>query len=132
MFAKRIAEYLNTIPLPVSNITAYAESSPAPKTTSPQIVVVTATGGVSPKVRTQFRFMTRFVVSGTTTTAMAKAEELFRYFFPKGYDGRRAFTANEYLINDTLAEDGEPRLVSNNGNIFYASYSLIFLAARDT
>lgn len=133
MFTDSIAEYLNAVPKPVADITAYSESGPAAKTTIPQIVVVVpVSGGKAPKVRTQFRYTLRFLVSGTAITAKAKADELFRYFYPSGYDGRRSFTASEYLIADTFADEGEPRLVSNTGNVFYASFRLVFLVARDT
>ena len=63
---------------------------------------------------------------------MAKAWEIFEWFYPLGERGNRQFTANEYRVHEVLADGNEPALVQNSGNIFYASFTLTFLVSRES
>lgn len=132
MFERRLAEKINT-DAPVSGLTAYAGSFPAPKATSPQVVGVISAGGAgSSHGRTQFELNCRFVVSGSALSSMSSAWNLYRYFFPPEHNGSKSFNANEYYVYAVLSEQGEPQPTGNNGNIFFASFVLKFLVARDT
>ncbi len=130
MFVRRLAEYINASS-DIDDITAYAESFPATKLVSPHTVgVITAGGTRSSQGRSQSNLDVRFMVSGTAETAIDKAEEIYRFFYPPEVDSQKPFKANEYSVAEVLAENGEPRIAKNIGNIFYASFVLRFLVAR--
>lgn len=134
MLTKRIAEYLNALTGEdaIDDCSFYAEGFPAPKDITPHVVGVVSAGmSPSQQGRTLFTVRLRFIVSGSRTTAIEKAEEIYRYLHPAGIDGNRSFAAGEYAVFETI-DQGEPVLSGNSGNVFRATFTIEFIVARDS
>jgi len=131
MFTKRLAEYINA-QSGITGITCFAESSPSVKGTSGNQTVIVSNAGQSGFKSTTFYATIRFMVSGTAATSMSKAEELFIHFCPFGItSSSRRLLSSEYAVIRAIPGT-EPALANNQGNIFWASFSLEFLVARDS
>ena len=131
MFTRRLAEYLRG--LGISGVEFYAESFPAPKTVTPQIVGIFSAGRAKPdKTRVLHNATRRFVVSGNSETCLTKAYEIFELLHPAGITGNKQFEANEYSVHEVFANDDEPHITDNNGNIFFATFVLTFVTSRES
>ena len=113
----------------INNLAVYAESFPSPKATTPNIVAVISAGELPlGNNRKPWSDTKRFLVSGSASGAMDKAQAILNYFIPAGTDPKTGFVQNEYACYRVLLEK-RPTLFSNVGNIFFVEFILKFLIA---
>lgn len=111
----------------ISDISVYAESFPAPKALTPNIVAVLSSGELLVSQGRKPWFETkRILVAGSTSGAMAKAQALLSFFIPDGRDPKTGFIQNEYACYTVLLE-ARPHLLSNVGNVFIVEFQLKFM-----
>ena len=117
----------------IANITAYAESWPAPKNTTAQIVGIVSAGETFENNMARVSYTKRFTVSGSDTTAYSKAYEIFRYFIPETkrpvWLNNTGFETTNYTCFKVFPEK-LPSMSRSSGNIFFCDFSLRFLASR--
>ncbi|MFH0814309.1 MAG: hypothetical protein V2A69_15950 [Pseudomonadota bacterium] len=113
----------------ISDITVYAESFPAPKAKPPHIVGIISSGETTAgNNRYPIWESKRFMVTGSSSLAMTKAQAVLDYFMPAGQDPSLSFVQNEYACY-TVRLEKKPTFVSNTGNIFIVEFILRFLIA---
>lgn len=112
----------------------YIESFPAPKGITPIIIGVISSGenfdAGNPEI---ISFTKRFLVTGSAESALAKAEEIIEFFWPRTQKPtwlqETSFIMPNYTVKKVFCEK-MPTLVKNVGNIFYADCVLRFLTAQ--
>jgi hypothetical protein len=115
-----------------SNI--YAESFPAPTSITPQIVGIISAGEIINSGNPELiSFTKRIIVTGSSTTAFQKAEEILEYLWPRTQKPtwlqETGFILPNYNVKKVFCEK-MPSLVKNVGNIFYADFVVRFLTAQ--
>jgi len=123
-FTKELAIYIEDN---ISGITIYSYSHPPIKSVSEQIVSIQSSGeleeinhiGVTQETKT-------FIVSGTASSSMTKAYEIIS-FLKKKEDNK--FETSNFVVLAVFLEQ-KPSLLSNENNIFIASFRLKFYIAE--